>query len=98
MPIWRGGDVLPGGVDSRLSDLSIGFSARARGRAGAIVRRCQGYISKVLAYHALGEGDTLLLVDPDGVSPVAIEAALKAKEMGAKVVAITARECARLSP
>jgi uncharacterized phosphosugar-binding protein len=71
--------------------------AHGAGRS-AIVSRCQGYISKVLAYHALGEGDTLLLVDPEGVSPVAIEAALKAKEMGAKVVAITAREYGKNIP
>ncbi len=63
-----------------------------------IIGRCPGYISKVLDYHSPGNGDTLLVVNPEGVNCVTIETVLKAKEMGVKVVGITSTEFCKKVP
>lgn len=66
-------------------------------RAG-LIDKLTGYAKAVLEYYGVSEGDSVIVVNNAGVSPVTIEAAREAKRMGAKVVAVTSKAHSRWVP
>ncbi len=55
----------------------------------SMMERLEGFGETILSAVPIKAGDILIIHSVSGRNPVSIEAALKAKEMGAKVVAIT---------
>lgn len=68
------------------------------GLRSIIIERCSGYISGVLDYYAPLDGDVLIVVSSYGISNTAIEIAIRGKELGAKIIAITSTSFCKRVP
>jgi uncharacterized phosphosugar-binding protein len=58
----------------------------------------QNYMSVVLDYYKVSEGDVMIILEYLGVNPVIIDAALESKHRGAKVIGITSSEFSKSIP
>lgn len=90
---WR-----PGGLVPIRPILPAGFALAHGARRSTLLERTENYVKAVLDYEDLKPGDVLILVNSYGINASSIEAASKAKEMGAKVVAITSSAFGRNTP
>lgn len=75
-----------------------GFALAHGALRSTLMERTQNYISAVLDYEAPGPGDTLIVVNAYGINASTIEAALKGKRMGAKIIAVTSTVFCRNIP
>lgn len=63
------------------------------------IERTPGYARAVLAYHGVGEGDTLVVVNAYGINACTIDAARYGRERGCFVIGVTSVDIQRgLSP
>lgn len=62
------------------------------------VERLPGYGRIVMEDYGIGEGDLLWIVNAYGINSATIDAALTAKERGAKVIGVSSREHAETCP
>lgn len=62
------------------------------------IERTTGIARSVLKYYGVGEGDVIVIINVNGINAITIDAALYAKEFGAKVIAITSPEFAENVP
>lgn len=62
------------------------------------VERLPGYGRIVMEDYGIGEGDLLWIVNAYGINSATIDAALTAKEKGAKVIGVSSREHAETCP
>lgn len=81
---WRAGGLVP-----IHPIFPSGFALSHGGVRSSLIERTQNYIGAVLDYEAPGPGDTLIIVNAYGINASTIEAALKGKELGAKIIAVT---------
>ena len=75
-----------------------GLALSHGGLRSHIIERCQGYISGVLDYYAPLKGNVLIIVSSCGINSSTIEAAVKGKKHGAKILAITSIEFSKFVP
>lgn len=77
-----------GGLANYYPITELGLTAL--GRAGTFIRleRCSGIGSALIESSGLGQGDVLVLIHTIGVNASCIDAALKAKELGAEVIGL----------
>lgn len=81
---FRAGGLVP--VNAILDEgVSLGHGALRT----MVVERTPGYAQAILAYHDLGEDDTLVVVNAYGVNAVTIDAALEARRRGCVTIAVT---------
>ena len=70
--------------------------------AGALrstkLERLPGYGRILVEDHGIGSGDLLWIVNPFGINAAVIDAALTAREHGAKILGVSSRRCAEECP
>ncbi len=69
------------------TDITVGHGAYR----STLLEEVVGYAEALLRSARVAEGDVVLVVSTSGVNTFPVEAALKAKDMGAKTIAITSR-------
>jgi uncharacterized phosphosugar-binding protein len=90
---FRAGGLVP--VNAILDEgVSLGHGALR----SAAIERTPGYAAAVLAYHDLGPGDTLLVVNAYGINACTIDAALEARRRGCATIAVTSVALQRALP
>ena len=57
-----------------------------------MLERVEGYVATLLRSAGVREGDVVLVVSTSGVNVFSVEAALEARKLGAKTVAITSKQ------
>jgi len=62
------------------------------------IERIAGMAESTLLYYGVGRDDVLIIVNVNGINPLTIESALKAKELGAHVIAVTSPEFSKHVP
>ncbi len=70
------------------NDITVGHGALK----STLLEKVEGYAEVLLKSARVVEGDTVIVVSTSGVNIFPVEAALKAKEMGASTIAITSRK------
>jgi uncharacterized phosphosugar-binding protein len=60
--------------------------------------RLVGYARPVLIHYGVQAGDVILVINVNGINAVTIDAAVEAREMGLKVIAITSRQFSNAVP
>jgi uncharacterized phosphosugar-binding protein len=77
-------------------DLSL--SLAGGGRKSTELERTENYGNKVVRLHCLQEGDPVIITSAYGINACTIDAAVEAKKLGCKVIAITSVEFASNTP
>lgn len=77
-----------GGLANIYPISEFGLSALSQARKFIALERAEGLGSALITASGIGEGDVLLLFHTIGVNPTCIDAAKKAKELGAKVIGV----------
>ncbi len=75
-----------------------GFALSHGAVRSSLMERAQNYIGAVLEHEAPGPGDTLIVVNAYGINASTIEAVLKGKQLGAKIIAVTSTMASRSIP
>ncbi len=70
------------------NDITVGHGALK----STLLENVEGYAEVLLESARVVEGDTVIIVSTSGVNTFPIEAALKAKDMGASTIAITSKK------
>ena len=87
-----------GGLAPMSGILDAGVSLGNGARRTTLVERTVGYAQAVLRWYGVGQGDILVIVNNSGLNAVTIDAALLAREWGAKVIGIASVDCSKPVP
>ncbi len=91
--LWRAGGLVP--VNPMLEQ---GFNLAHGAFRSGLVERISGYAKPVLDYYQVKAGEVIIIVNAYGINSLTIDAALEAKKMGLKVIAITSPEFSKAVP
>lgn len=81
-----------GGLANIYPIVEYGLSALSQARKFIALERAEGLGSALISASGLGEGDVLLLFHTIGVNPTCIDAAKKARSLGAQVIAVASSQ------
>lgn len=90
---WRAGGLVP---INPIFDSGVSLSHGAR--RSNLIERLSGYAKGVLRYYQIKTDEIMIVVNAYGINSVTIDAAVEAKKMGAKVIAVTSPEFSRSVP
>lgn len=80
-----------GGLFAFNAMLDVNLTSFGTLKAG-LVERSEGYAKVILASFDVRPGEVVVVVSNSGINPVPIELAIEARQIGAKVIAITSAE------
>jgi uncharacterized phosphosugar-binding protein len=90
---WRAGGLVP-----IYPILDPGLSVMHGALRSNLLERTPGYISPILKYHGLTQGDVLILCNAYGINAATIDAALECRRLGIITIAITSTEFCKEVP
>lgn len=87
-----------GGLAAMLPMLDVGYALSKGGRAAMEWERTAGKGAELVDSYGIAAGDAFIINNPYGVNTVTIDAALRAKQLGATVIALTSPQIAGTIP